>query len=120
MELINVLLSCIKYTDAIFEALTYQMFFFGNSKNFDVLKAKVGIRNLGPHLRNCAILRTTKSIAELRTKKSCGTAIADLENLTSVIPQLSTASCPFPLLSTKDIFRTVCFSGNQKFALKGQ
>ncbi len=31
--------------------------------------AKVGVRNLSPHLRNSAILRTTKSIAELRTKK---------------------------------------------------
>jgi hypothetical protein len=36
-----------------------------------------------------AILRTTGSIAELRTKKSCGTAIADLQNWTSEIPQLS-------------------------------
>jgi hypothetical protein len=50
--------------------------------------SKVGIRNFGPHLRNSAILRTTKTIAELRTKKSCGTAIADLQNLTSAIPQL--------------------------------
>jgi hypothetical protein len=50
--------------------------------------AKVGIRNFSPQLRNSAILRTTKSIAELRTKKSCGTAIADLQNLTSAIPQL--------------------------------
>ncbi len=45
-----------------------------------------------PQLRNSAILRTTKSIAELRTKKSCGIAIADLQNLTSAIPQLSTVS----------------------------
>jgi hypothetical protein len=57
--------------------------------------AKLGIRNLSPHLRNSAILRTTKSIAELRTKKSCGTAIADLQNLTSAIPQLSAVSCQF-------------------------
>jgi hypothetical protein len=56
---------------------------------------KVGIRNLSPQLRNSAILRTTKSIAELRTKKSCGIAIADLQNLTSAIPQLSTVSCQF-------------------------
>jgi hypothetical protein len=34
-----------------------------------VLVTKVGIRNLSPHLRNSAILRTTKSSAELRTKK---------------------------------------------------
>jgi hypothetical protein len=53
-----------------------------------IFRAKVGIRNLSPHLRNSAILRTTKSIAELRTKKSCGTTIADLQNLTSAIPQL--------------------------------
>jgi hypothetical protein len=33
-------------------------------------------------------------IAELRTKKSCGIAIADLQNLTSLIPQLSAVS-PF-------------------------
>jgi hypothetical protein len=29
--------------------------------------AKLGIRNLSPHLRNSAILRTTKSFAELRS-----------------------------------------------------
>jgi hypothetical protein len=54
---------------------------------------KLGIRNLSPHLRNSAILRTTKTIAELWIKKSCGTVIADLENLTSAIPQLSAVSC---------------------------
>jgi hypothetical protein len=54
---------------------------------------KLGIRNLSPHLRNSVILRTTILIAELRTKKSCGTAIADLQNLTSAIPQLSPVSC---------------------------
>ncbi len=54
--------------------------------------SKVGIRKLSPHLRNSAILRLTKSIAELRTKKSCGTVIADLQNLTSAIPQLSAVS----------------------------
>jgi hypothetical protein len=56
---------------------------------------KLGIRNLSPHLRNSAILRTTKSIAELRTKKSCGTAIADLQKLPSAIQQLSLVSCQF-------------------------
>jgi hypothetical protein len=55
--------------------------------------SKVGIRNLSPHLRNSAILRTTILIAELRTEKSCGTTIADLQNLTSAIPQLSPVSC---------------------------
>ncbi len=80
-----------------------------------MLKAKVGIRNLGPHLRNCAIWRTTKSIADLRTKKSCGNWEFDFLNSATLHSLL-----PFPLLSTKDIFRTVCFSRNQKLALKGQ
>ncbi len=56
---------------------------------------KLCIRNSSPYLHNSAILRTTKSIAELRTKKSCGTAIADLQNLTSAILQLSAVSCQF-------------------------
>jgi hypothetical protein len=65
----------------------------------------VGIRNFGPHLRNSAILRTNKTIAELQTKKSCGIAIADLQNMTSAILQLSAVSgrfnhflVPFPQL----------------------
>ncbi len=62
-----------------------------NKQHASGLNAKVGIRNLGPHLRNSAILRTTILIAELRTKKR--TAIADLQNLTSAIPQLSPVSC---------------------------
>ncbi len=57
---------------------------------------KVGIRNLSPHLRNSAILRTTKSIAELRPKKSCETTIADLQNLTSAT---FCSLLPVPLLS---------------------
>ncbi len=93
--------------------------------------SKVGIRNISPHLRNSAILWTTKTIAELRTKESCGIAIADLQNLTSALPQLSAVFfqfgyfwVPFPLLRmvlkiTKNIFRTVCFSGNRKLYLKG-
>ncbi len=56
---------------------------------------KVTIRNLSPYLGNSAILRTTKLIADLQTKKSCGTAIADLQNFTSAIPQLSAVSCQF-------------------------
>ncbi len=67
--------------------------------------SKVGIRYFSPHLRNSAILRTTKSIMELRTKKSCGIVIAKLQNMTSVIPQLSAVSgqfsyflVPFPQL----------------------
>ncbi len=89
-----------------------------------------GHRTLSPHFRNSAILRTTKSIAELRTEKSCGTAIADLQNLTSAISQLSAVSCqfcyflvPFPQLRmvfkiNQKYFTTVYFSGNQKLALK--
>jgi hypothetical protein len=61
---------------------------------------KGAIRNLSPHLRNSAILRTTILIAELRTKKSCGTAIADLQNLTSAIPQLSLVSCQSAIFSS--------------------
>jgi hypothetical protein len=89
----------------------------------------VGIRNFSPHLRNSAILRTIKTIAELQTKKSCGIAIADLQNMTSAIPQLSAVSgrfsyflVPFPQLKMflQINFRIVCFYGNPKLALKGQ
>jgi hypothetical protein len=79
--------------------------------------AKVGICNLGPHLRNSAILGTTKLIAELRTKKSCGIAIADLQNLTFAIPQLTAVSSqihyflvPFPQLR-------MVLKSNQKYFL---
>jgi hypothetical protein len=71
---------------------------FGSGSGSDlrsILNPQVGICNLSPHLRNSAILWTTKSILELRTKKSCGIAIADLQNLTSTIPQLSTVSGQF-------------------------
>jgi hypothetical protein len=95
----------------------------------DLLKAKVGIRNFSPHLRNIA---DNQIFAELRTKKSCGTEIADLQNLTSAIPQISAVSgqfhyflVPFPQLKmilkrNQQYFQTVCFYGNQKLALKGQ
>jgi hypothetical protein len=72
----------------------------------------MGIRNLNPHLCNSAILRTTKSIAELRNKKSCRTVIADLQNMTSAIPQFRNfpqspasplLSCPFS--SAQDGFK---------------
>jgi hypothetical protein len=46
------------------------------------LYSMVGIRNLSPQLRNIA-----------DNQIDCGTAIADLQNLTSSIPQLSTVSC---------------------------
>jgi hypothetical protein len=75
------------------------------------LNATVGIRNFSPHLRNSAILRTTKTIAELRTKKSCGTAIADLQiwlpqirNLCCLRP-VQLLSCPFS--SAQDVFKNV-------------
>jgi hypothetical protein len=78
----------------------------------------VGIRNLGPHLRNSAILRTTKSIAEVRTKKSCGTAIADPQNLTSAIPQLSGVSCQFHYFLASPFFSAQNgFKINQKYFL---
>ncbi len=54
----------------------------------------MGIRNFSPQLRTSAILQTAKSVAELRTKKSCGTGIADLQNLTSATLNLR----PVPLL----------------------
>jgi hypothetical protein len=61
-----------------------------------------------------------KYVAELRVR-------TDLQNLTSAILQLSAVSCQFryflvPFISsgwfyksTKNIFRTVCFSGNKNF-----
>jgi hypothetical protein len=71
-------------------------------------------------------------IAELRTKTSCGIAIADLQNLTSAIPQLSTVSCQFryvivPFASAQDgfknqpkLFLELFVSLETKLALKGQ
>jgi hypothetical protein len=56
---------------------------------------KVGIHNLSMHLRNSAILGTTKLTAESWTKKSCEFAIADLQKLTSAILQLSAVYCHF-------------------------
>jgi hypothetical protein len=75
-----------------------------------VLNPKVGIRNLSPHLRNSAILRTTKSILELRTKKKlrncdCGPSKFDLHNsatLHSLRPVLI-LSCHFS--SAQDGFK---------------
>jgi hypothetical protein len=68
----------------------------------------VGIRNFSPHFRNSEILRTTESIAGLRTKKSCGTAIADLQNCTSAILQLSVSVDIFSLsVCLSQLFRKV-------------
>jgi hypothetical protein len=70
-------------------------------------------------------------IAELQTKKSCGIAIAELQNLTSAIPQLSIVSCqfryflvPFPQLRTVLKINQKCFYNCpflwKKLVLKGQ
>ncbi len=88
----------------------------------------MGIRNFSPHLCNSPILRTTKLIAELQTKKVAGAAIADLQNLSFAIPQLSAVSGQFhyflvPFLqlrmvlnATENIIRTIGFYRNQKLA----
>ncbi len=78
-------------------------------------RTKVGICSFSPHLRNSAILQTTKTIAELRTKKSCGTAIADLQNLTSAIPQLSAVYRQFRYFLVKrvSIFNAAATSWNK-------
>jgi hypothetical protein len=77
--------------------------------------SKLGIRNLSPHLRNSTILRTIKSFAELRTKKSGGTAIADLQNLTFAIPQLSAVSCQFRYFLVPFIQPRTVLKINQKY-----
>jgi hypothetical protein len=95
--------------------------------------AKVGIRNLSPHLRNSAILWTTKSIAKLQIKKSCGTVIADLQNLTSAIPHFSVVPCQSATFlslflssgwiskaTTVKIFLESSVSLETELALKGQ
>jgi hypothetical protein len=53
----------------------------------------VGIRNFSPQFRNIA---DNKNDCGIAAKKSCGTAITDLQNLTSAILQLSTVSGQFP------------------------
>ncbi len=90
--------------------------------------SKVGIHNFSPHLRNSAILRRTKSIAELRTKKSCGTEIAELQNFTSAtlcslrpVPLLSSL---FPQLKmvlkiNQNVFRNRLFLWKPKTCPKG-
>jgi hypothetical protein len=58
----------------------------------------MGIQNLSPHLLNSAILRTTKSIVELRTKK-----VSELRLWTFKIGFRNSATLPsllpIPLLS---------------------
>ncbi len=88
-----------------------------------------------PHLRKSAILRTTKSIAELRTKKSCGTAIADFiiwlqQFCNSLQSPADSATFWYLFLSsgwfyksTKNTFRTAWFSKkpkSQKLASEGE
>jgi hypothetical protein len=88
----------------------------------------VGIRNLSPKLRNIADNQIDCGVAN---EKSCGTAIADLQNLTFAILQLSAVSCqfcyflvPFPQLRMVKINQKyLCnclFLWKQKLALKGQ
>jgi hypothetical protein len=74
-----------------------------------LLKAKVGIRNLRPHLRNFIILHTTKAIAELRTKKlwncNCGPSKFDFRKsatFRSLLPVLLLSS---PFSSAQDGFK---------------
>ncbi len=82
-----------------------------------------------PQLNNIADNQINCGVGD---KQSCGTAIVDLQNWTSAIPQLSAVSCQFcyflipfsqfrmVLKINQKYFRTVCFSGNQKLILKGQ
>ncbi len=68
----------------------------------------VGIRNFSPHLRNSAILRTTKLIAELQTKK-----VAELRLRTFKIDFRNSALCRLrpvslhssPFYSAQDDFK---------------
>ncbi len=55
-------------------------------------------------------MRTTESTAELRTKKSCGIAIADLQNWTSAILQLSVIVDIISLSICLCIHLSVCLS----------
>ncbi len=61
-------------------------------------------------VRNSAILRTSESIAELRTKKSCGTVIADLQNWTSAFPQFSVIVEIFNLSVCLSVCLPICLS----------
>jgi hypothetical protein len=71
---------------------------------------KVGIRNLSPHLRNSATLRTTKTIAELRTKKSCGIGNCgpskfDFRNSATLSSFLPVRLLSSPFSSAQDSFK---------------
>jgi hypothetical protein len=68
-----------------------------------------------PQLRNIA---TTKSVAELQTKKRCGTTIADLQNLTSAIPQLYAVSCQFSYFLVPFPQLRMVLKINQKYFLE--
>jgi hypothetical protein len=58
-------------------------------------KSKLGIRNLSPHLATPQYCGQPNRLLSCGLQKSCGTAIADLQKLTSAIPQLSAVSCQF-------------------------
>jgi hypothetical protein len=89
----------------------------------------VGIRNLSPQLRNIADNQIDCGIADKKKFRNCdcGTSIFDFRNfatLSSFLP-VPLISSPFSSAQdgfkiTKNSFRTACFSGNQKLALKGQ
>jgi hypothetical protein len=83
----------------------------------------VGIRNLSPHLRNSAILRTTKSIAELRTKKPLKFDFRNSATFRSLLLVLLLSS---PFSSAQDglkkqpkIFLELSVSPETKICLKG-
>ncbi len=86
----------------------------------------MGIPDLSLHLRNSAILQTTKLIAELRNCDYgpskfhfCNSAtLCSLLSVPLLSSPFSSAQDDFKII--KNIFGTVCFSGNQKLALKGQ
>jgi hypothetical protein len=77
---------------------------------------EVGIRNLSPYLCNSAILRTTISIAELRTKKKlrncdCGPSKFDFRNSATLRSLL-----PAPLLFSP--FSSAGFKNQSKIILE--
>jgi hypothetical protein len=55
------------------------------------------------------------TVAELRTKKSSGTEIADLQNLTSASPQLSAVSCQFRYFLVPFLQLRMVLKINQKY-----
>jgi hypothetical protein len=90
----------------------------------------MGIRPLSPHFCNSAILQTTKSIAELRTKKlrncDCGPSKFDFRNSASLRSLLAAPLLSSPFSSAQDgfknqlkIFLELSISLETKTCLKG-